>query len=34
LAQLVKDAESALTPFGADAAILKDAAHFVAERRA
>ena len=34
LAQLVKDAESALEPFGADAAILKDAAHFVAERRA
>jgi farnesyl diphosphate synthase len=34
LAQLVEDAESALTPFGADAAILKDAAHFVAERRA
>jgi len=34
LAQLVKDAESALAPFGADAAILKDAARFVAERRA
>jgi len=34
LAQLVKDAESALKPFGTDAAILKDAAHFVAERRA
>jgi farnesyl diphosphate synthase len=34
LAQLVKDAESALAPFGADATILKDAAHFVAERRA
>jgi farnesyl diphosphate synthase len=34
LAQLVQDAESALAPFGADAAILKDAAHFVAERRA
>ena len=34
LAQLVKDARSALAPFGADAAILKDAAHFVAERRA
>jgi farnesyl diphosphate synthase len=34
LAQLVKDAESALAPFGADAAILNDAAHFVAERRA
>jgi len=34
LAQLVKDAETALAPFGADATILKDAAHFVAERRA
>jgi farnesyl diphosphate synthase len=34
LAQLVKDAQSALTPFGAEGAILKDAAHFVAERRA
>jgi farnesyl diphosphate synthase len=34
LAQLVKDAENALAPFGADAAILKDAARFVAERRA
>src|SRR6185295_17766178 len=34
LAQLVKDAESALAPFGADATILKDAARFVAERRA
>jgi farnesyl diphosphate synthase len=34
LAQLVEDAESALAPFGADATILKDAAHFVAERRA
>jgi farnesyl diphosphate synthase len=34
LAQLVKNAESALKPFGADAAILRDAAHFVAERRA
>jgi farnesyl diphosphate synthase len=34
LAQLVKDAEIALGPFGADAAILKDAARFVAERRA
>jgi farnesyl diphosphate synthase len=34
LAQLVKDAESALKPFGARAAILKDAAHFVAERSA
>lgn len=34
LTQLVKDAETALKPFGDDAAILKDAAHFVAERRA
>ena len=34
LAQLVADAENALKPFGADAAILKDAARFVAERRA
>ena len=34
LAQLVKDAESALAPFGADAMILKDAARFVAERQA
>jgi farnesyl diphosphate synthase len=34
LAQLVKDAEDALAPFGADATILKDAAHFVADRRA
>ena len=34
LAQLVVEAEQALTPFGADAAILKDAARFVAERRA
>jgi farnesyl diphosphate synthase len=34
LAQLVTEAESALAPFGADAAILKDAARFVAERRA
>jgi farnesyl diphosphate synthase len=34
LAQLVKDAESTLKPFGAAAAVLKDAAHFVAERRA
>ncbi len=33
LAQLVKDAENALVPFGADATILKDAARFVAERR-
>jgi farnesyl diphosphate synthase len=34
LAELVAEAESALKPFGASAAILKDAAHFVAERRA
>ncbi len=34
LAQLVKDAESALEPFGANATILKEAARFVAERRA
>jgi farnesyl diphosphate synthase len=34
LAELVKEAESALSPFGEDAAILKAAAHFVAERRA
>jgi farnesyl diphosphate synthase len=34
LAQLVAEAESALKPFGAAAAILRDAAHFVAERRA
>ena len=34
LTQLVKDAESTLAPFGADAAILKDAARFIAERRA
>jgi farnesyl diphosphate synthase len=34
LAQLVTEAEQALAPFGADAAILKDAARFVAERRA
>jgi farnesyl diphosphate synthase len=34
LAQLVVEAEQALAPFGADAAILKDAARFVAERRA
>src|SRR3569833_2089619 len=32
LAQLVKDAESARKPFGAAATVLKDAAHFVAER--
>jgi farnesyl diphosphate synthase len=34
LAALVKEAESALSAFGDDAAILKAAAHFVAERRA
>jgi farnesyl diphosphate synthase len=34
LAELVKEAESALTPFGEDAAILQAAARFVAERRA
>ena len=34
LAQLVNEAESALAPFGEDAAILKAAAHFVAERQA
>ena len=34
LGELVKEAESALAPFGGDAAILKAAAHFVAERRA
>src|SRR6185503_10530549 len=34
LAELVKEAESALSPFGEDAAILKAAARFVAERRA
>jgi farnesyl diphosphate synthase len=34
LAQLVKDAENTLKPFGAAATVLKDAAHFVAERRA
>jgi farnesyl diphosphate synthase len=33
LAELVSEAESALGPFGANAAILKAAAHFVAERR-
>lgn len=33
LTQLVQDAEDALKPFGAHATILKDAAHFVAERR-
>ncbi len=30
----MKDAESTLAPFGADTAILKDAARFIAERRA
>jgi farnesyl diphosphate synthase len=34
LAELVTEAERALEPFGADAAILKEAARFVAERRA
>src|SRR5262245_45591154 len=34
LASLVAEAEHALAPFGADAAVLKAAAHFVAERRA
>jgi farnesyl diphosphate synthase len=34
LAELVTEAEQALGPFGADAAILKAAARFVAERRA
>jgi farnesyl diphosphate synthase len=34
LTELVKEAEQALAPFGAGAAILKDAARFVAERRA
>jgi farnesyl diphosphate synthase len=34
LAELVAEAEQALAPFGADAAILKAAARFVAERRA
>lgn len=34
LAQLVTEAEIALAPFGKDGAILKDAARFVAERRA
>jgi hypothetical protein len=31
---LVEEAEQALTPFGTDAAVLKAAARFVAERRA
>jgi farnesyl diphosphate synthase len=34
LASLVTEAEEALAPFGADAAVLKAAARFVAERRA
>jgi farnesyl diphosphate synthase len=34
LKHLVAQAETALAPFGADAAVLKAAAHFVAERRA
>jgi farnesyl diphosphate synthase len=34
LAQLVLEAESTLAPFGADGAILKEAARFIAERRA
>jgi len=34
LAQLVADAESALSPFGPDGAVLRDAARFIAERRA
>jgi farnesyl diphosphate synthase len=34
LRELVKEAEQALAPFGADGAILKAAAQFVAERRA
>jgi farnesyl diphosphate synthase len=33
LAELVAEAEAALIPFGANAAVLKAAAHFVAERR-
>ncbi|HML93136.1 farnesyl diphosphate synthase [Methyloceanibacter sp.] len=33
LAGLVAEAEEALTPFGSDAAVLIEAAHFVAERR-
>jgi farnesyl diphosphate synthase len=33
LAALVAEAEAALVPFGADAAVLRAAAHFVAERR-
>ena len=34
LAELVQEAESALAPFGADGAVLREAARFVAERRA
>jgi farnesyl diphosphate synthase len=34
LQQLVAEAERALAPFGAASAILIDAAHFVADRRA
>jgi farnesyl diphosphate synthase len=34
LKTLVTQAEAALAPFGRDAAVLKEAAHFVAERRA
>jgi farnesyl diphosphate synthase len=34
LASLVEEAGAALAPFGADAAVLKAAAHFVADRRA
>jgi farnesyl diphosphate synthase len=34
LKTLVGEAETALAPFGSDAAVLKAAAHFVAERRA
>jgi farnesyl diphosphate synthase len=34
LAQLVQEAESTLAPFGADGAILREAARFIAERRA
>jgi farnesyl diphosphate synthase len=33
LTELVAEAEAALVPFGANAAVLKAAAHFVAERR-
>jgi farnesyl diphosphate synthase len=33
LSELVAEAEAALVPFGANAAVLKAAAHFVAERR-